>query len=57
MELVAEYIRKASECLDLAQQQTNEHMREEFLLLARWWFSLAAAREKMLKFRADSENE
>lgn len=57
MELVFEYLRNASDCLELSRQQPSESMREQFLVLARWWLSLATAREQTLKFRADSENE
>lgn len=57
MELVFEFLRKASECLELSRQQPGESMREQFLVIARWWLSLAAAREQTLKFRANSEKE
>lgn len=48
MELISEYLRNAAECMELSQQRTSERMREQFLLLAGWWLSLAETRDQSL---------
>lgn len=49
MDQVDEFLRNADECLQMAKQQRNPALKEQFLELARQWGLLAAARERSLK--------
>ena len=49
MDEVAEYIRRAEECAELARNMHSEEQRRKMLELARTWRALAEQRQESLK--------
>jgi hypothetical protein len=49
MDDVAEYIRRAEECAELAWAMRSEEHRRKMLEIARTWRALAEQRQEMLK--------
>jgi len=49
MEKVAEFLRHASQCLDMARKQSDEDLRDQLSEVAHQWTLLAGAREEFVR--------
>ena len=49
MDKVAAFLKEANECMAMARSATDEHRRDQLLLLAQKWAELASEREEMLR--------